>query len=73
MAVGRLAEDDDAVKAATPKEAPKSKGKGRGKEKDKTRTRIAATSRRRSLIGLVLAPLTDELREKTASARTSRA
>jgi serine protease Do len=60
VAVARLLEDDDAAKAATPKEAPKSKGKSRGKEKDKD----GGTRPSGSLIGLVLAPLTDELREK---------
>jgi len=62
VAVARLVEDDDAAKVATPKEAPKSKGKGRGKEKEKDKD--SGNKPANSLIGLVLAPLTDELREK---------
>ena len=61
VAVARLVEDEDAAKAAaTPKEPPKGKGKGKAKEKDKD----SGNKPGGSLIGLVLAPLTDELREK---------
>ena len=63
VAVARLLEDDDAAKAA-PKEAPKSKGKSRGKEKDKDKDKDSGNKPSGSLIGLGLAPLTDELREK---------
>src|SRR5262249_60498845 len=56
VAVGRLTEEDEPVKTAA-KEAPK-KGKGK-KDPDK-----AAPASRSSLIGLSLAPLTDELRTK---------
>ena len=63
MAVGRLAEDDEPAKASA-KEAPKSKGKSQGKDKDKDKDSGSKPSGRRSLIGLVLAPLTDELRTK---------
>ncbi|PWT88889.1 MAG: serine protease [Proteobacteria bacterium] len=59
VAVARLIEDEDAAKAATPKEAPKSKGKSRGKD-----NKDSGKAPSGSLIGLVLAPLTDELREK---------
>ena len=62
VAVARLVEDDDAAKVATPKDAPKSKGKSRGKEKEKDKD--SGNKPGSSLIGLVLAPLTDELREK---------
>ena len=62
VAVARLVEDDDAAKVATPKDAPKSKGKSRGKEKEKDKD--SGNKPASSLIGLVLAPLTDELREK---------
>ncbi len=55
VAVGRLTEEDEPVKTAA-KEAPK-KGKGK-KDGDK----VAPS--RSSLIGLSLAPLTDELRTK---------
>jgi len=56
VAVGRLTEEEEPVKTAA-KEAPK-KGKGK-KDPDK-----AAPASRSSLIGLSLAPLTDELRTK---------
>jgi serine protease Do len=60
VAVGRLAEESEPVKTAA-KEAPKGKeGKGKGKDTGKS----PPTSGRSSLIGLVLAPLNDELREK---------
>jgi serine protease Do len=62
VAVARLLEDEDAAKAATPKEAPKGKGKSRGKEKEKDKD--SGNKPAGSLIGLVLAPLSDELREK---------
>ena len=58
MAVGRLAEESEPAKAAA-KEAPKGKG-GKGKDSGKS----PPPSGRPSLIGLVLAPLNDELREK---------
>ena len=57
VAVGRLAEEEEPVKTAAAKEAPK-KGKGK-KDTDK-----AAPASRSSLIGLSLSPLTDELRTK---------
>ena len=61
VAVGRLAEEDEPVKASA-KEAPK--GKGKGKDRDKDSGQAAPPPARSSLIGLVLAPLTDELRTK---------
>ena len=61
VAVGRLAEEDEPVKASA-KEAPK--GKGKGKDRDKAERTSRGTPSRSSLIGLVLAPLTDELRTK---------
>jgi serine protease Do len=64
VAVARLVEDEDAAKAAAPKEAPKGKGKSRGKEKDKDKDKDSGAKPGGSMIGLVLAPLTDELREK---------
>jgi serine protease Do len=61
VAVGRLTEDDDTAKSA-PKDVPKNKGsrdKGsKGKDKDGSRPSSSP------LIGLVLAPLTEELRTK---------
>jgi serine protease Do len=59
VAVGRLAEEDEPVKASA-KEAPKGKNKG----KDRERPEKPGSSSRPSLIGLVLAPLNDELRTK---------
>src|SRR5262245_52079223 len=64
VAVARLVEDDDAAKVARPKEAPKGKGKNRPKEKEKDNDKDSGNTPAGSLIGLVLAPLTDELREK---------
>jgi serine protease Do len=61
VAVGRLAEENEPTKTSA-KEAPK--GKGKGKDRDKDSGKSAPPSGRPSLIGLVLAPLTDELREK---------
>ena len=61
VAVGRLAEENEPTKASA-KEAPK--GKGKGKDRDKDSGKSAPPSGRPSLIGLVLAPLNDELREK---------
>jgi serine protease Do len=58
VAVGRLAEESEPAKAAA-KEPPKGKG-GKGKDSGKS----APPFGRSSLIGLVLAPLNDELREK---------
>jgi serine protease Do len=58
VAVGRLAEESEPAKTAA-KEAPKGKG-GKGKDSGKS----APPSGRSSLIGLVLAPLNEELREK---------
>ena len=58
VAVGRLAEESEPAKAAA-KEAPKGKG-GKGKDSGKS----APQPGRPSLIGLVLAPLNEELREK---------
>ena len=58
VAVGRLAEESEPAKAAA-KEAPKGKG-GKGKDSGKS----APPPGRPSLIGLVLAPLNDELREQ---------
>ena len=62
VAVGRLAEENEPAKAAA-KEAPKGKG-NKGKDRDKDSGKSAPPSGRPSLIGLVLAPLNDELREK---------
>jgi serine protease Do len=58
VAVGRLVEEEEPVKSAT-KEAPK--GKGKAKDRDKATPPAASRS---SLIGLVLSPLSDELRTK---------
>jgi len=60
VAVGRLAEDDASVKGKG-KEQPKGKS-GKGKEKDKDKDSSKPSGR--ALIGLGLAPLTDELRSK---------
>jgi serine protease Do len=59
VAVGRLAEEDEPVKASA-KESPKGKGKSKDRDKDSNKS----TPSRSSLIGLVLAPLNDELRTK---------
>jgi serine protease Do len=58
VAVGRLAEESEPAKTVA-KETPKGKG-GKGKDSGKS----APQPGRPSLIGLVLAPLNDELREK---------
>ena len=60
VAVGRLAEEDEPVKTSA-REPPK--GKGRGKERD-NKDSNKSTPSRSSLIGLVLAPLNEELRTK---------
>jgi serine protease Do len=65
VAVGRLAEETEPVKAAA-KDSPKGKGKAKEKDKEKDSSRPAG----RSLIGLVLAPLTDELRTQHNIAKT---
>jgi serine protease Do len=57
VAIGRLEEDDDAAKP-TSKETPKEGPKGKGRLQKEGKTHAPA------LIGLVLAPLTDELRTK---------
>jgi serine protease Do len=57
VAVGRLTEEDE-PKAG--KDSPKNKGKGKGKESDKDSSKPSS----QPLIGLGLAPLTDELRTK---------
>ena len=59
VAVGRLAEEDEPVKTSA-KESPKGQGQGQGSRQGQ---RPPAASRS-SLIGLVLAPLNDELRTK---------
>src|SRR5262249_46372174 len=72
VAVGRLAEDADAAKSAakegSSKEPPKGKAKPKDKEgKDGKEGKEGKSTRPNSgpaLIGLVLAPLTDELRAK---------
>jgi serine protease Do len=65
VAVGRLLEDGEATKTSPKegfKETPKGKSKPKDKEnKDKNSSKPSADN---SLIGLVLAPLTDELRSK---------
>jgi serine protease Do len=68
VAVGRLLEDSEPVKTSA-KEAPKGKG-GKAKEKDKDKDGSIKPSGRNSLIGLVLAPLTDELRTQHSVAET---
>jgi serine protease Do len=60
--VGRLSEDVEQAKA-TAKDTPKGKGGGKAKEKDKDKDSGKSQSGR-SLIGMVLSPLTDELRAK---------
>jgi len=62
VAVGRLTEADEPVKTSA-KEAPKGKGKARERDKQDKQDKQGSTSRP-SLIGLVLAPLNDELRTK---------
>jgi serine protease Do len=62
VAVGRLTEEDE-PKTAT--KAPRSKeGKSKGKDKDKDKEKDTSKPAGRALIGLVLAPLNDELRTK---------
>ncbi len=59
VAVGRLAEESEPVKTAA-KEPSKGRSKGKDRDKDSGR----AVPGRSSLIGLVLAPLNDDLRAK---------
>jgi serine protease Do len=59
VTVGRLSEEGEPAKTSA-KEAPRGKGKAKEKEKDKD----GRSQSGRGLIGLVLAPLTDELRAK---------
>jgi serine protease Do len=59
VTVGRLAEDEPAK--ASMKEAPKNKGKGKDRDKGDGRSGAPESS---SLVGLVLAPLDDDLRTK---------
>ena len=65
VAVGRLTEEDEQP-PRTPgsKDAPKGKGKGKSKDDKPGKDGTAKPSGRNSLIGLVLAPLTDDLRTK---------
>jgi serine protease Do len=63
VAVGRLAEEDEPVKASA-KEAPKGKGKGKDRDRPEKQDKQGSSPSRSSLIGLVLAPLTEELRTK---------
>jgi len=66
VAVGRLTEEAEPP-AKGAKDTPKNRGKGKDREKDKDRDKDGKApppSGRPSLIGLVLAPLTDELRTK---------
>ncbi|KAB2851839.1 MAG: Do family serine endopeptidase [Hyphomicrobiaceae bacterium] len=63
VAVGRLTEDEEQAKP-TAKDAPKGKGRSKGSDKDGSKPTGQA------LIGLVLAPLTDELRTKHGLAKT---
>ena len=60
VAVGRLAEDAKPAPRPGVRVTPKSRSKGKDKDKDSGARPPAG----RSLIGLVLAPLTDELRTK---------
>ncbi len=69
VAVGRLAEDVEARRRPGVRVPPKSRGKG--KEKD-SGVRPAPPPGGQSLIGLVLAPLTDELRSKHGLASSVR-
>jgi serine protease Do len=59
VAVGRLTEEAEPSRKAGVRTPPKSRGKGKEKDKDSGVVPLG-----RSLIGLVLAPLTDELRTK---------
>ena len=68
VAVGRLAED---VKPARPGVRVPPKSRGKGKEKD-SGVRPAPPPGGQSLIGLVLAPLSDELRSKHGLASSVR-
>ena len=64
VAVGRLAEEDEPAKGKS-KEPPKSsRGKSKEKDKDKDKEKDTSKPAGRALIGLVLAPLTDDLRTK---------
>jgi serine protease Do len=64
VAVGRLAEDEEAAKASG-KDAPKNKGsKGKSKEPDKQGGGTGPKPSGQPLFGLGLAPLTDDLRAK---------
>jgi serine protease Do len=60
VAIGRLVEESEAVKTS----AKEPKGKGRGKDRDKDKSGSGPPAGRSSLIGLVLAPLSEELRAK---------
>jgi serine protease Do len=60
VAIGRLTEENEPVKSSA-KEPPKSKGKTKDRDKDGGKS---GPSTRPSLIGLVLAPLSEELRAK---------
>ena len=62
VAVGRLMEENEPAKAVA-KELPKNRGKGKDREKDGSKS-APSTPSKSSLIGLVLAPLSDELRTK---------
>ena len=74
VAVGRLTEEAEPAAKASPKEPPNPKGgKGKAKEKDKGSDKGkdgTAPGGRGSLVGLVLAPLTDDLRAKHNIAKT---
>jgi serine protease Do len=62
VAVGRLTEEDEPKTAA---KGPRSKdSKSKGKDKDKEKEKDTSKPAGRALIGLVLAPLNDELRTK---------
>jgi serine protease Do len=65
VAIGRLAEEGDTAKTSA-KEPPKDgpKGKARPRDKDKEGKSGGKPNGGPSLVGLVLAPLTDELRTK---------
>jgi serine protease Do len=67
IAIGRLSEEARPTPKAGVRVAPKSRGKGKEKDKDG-----GARPPGRSLIGLVLAPLTDELRTKHGLGRNVR-
>jgi serine protease Do len=63
VSVGRLAEEEEPPKVGS-KDQPKGKGRTRSKEREKGKDKDSSLPPGAALIGLVLAPLNDELRTK---------